>query len=139
MTCSCKQTCQNGCCRAVLVGSVSPHSAYGGCGPRFSGDLDDTSEASGVGNEPGTGAADPLAEKLAAFDLYAPAAVRYLIDWLRDNPEQVIAVARGRLITGHYVYGDTRMFEYDQGRLLKEVLEELADGVVYQHLHLSRS
>lgn len=64
--------------------------------------------------------------------------MRYLVDWLRENPEQVLDLARARLTTGHYVYGDARMYEYDQGRLLKETLEELADAVVYTHVYLSR-
>lgn len=79
-----------------------------------------------------------LAAKLATFDEWAPAAVKFLVDWLRDSPEEVIAVARARLVQGHYLYGDNLMFEYDQGRLLSEVLEELADGVNYTHLYLSR-
>ena len=79
-----------------------------------------------------------LKEKQDQLSDWEQTAVRYLIDWLRDDPEQVLALARARIVTGHYVYGDSRMYEYAQGRLLKEVLEELADAVVYTHLYLSR-
>jgi hypothetical protein len=64
--------------------------------------------------------------------------MRWLIDWLRDNPEEILAVARARLVTGHYVHGDSVMYEYDQGRLQKEILEELADAVNYGHLFMAR-
>lgn len=79
-----------------------------------------------------------LKKKQSDLEDWAGASVRYLIDWLRDNPDEVMALARARLVTGHYVYGDKRMYEYDQGRLLKEVLEELADAVIYTHVYLSR-
>lgn len=79
-----------------------------------------------------------LEAKQNDFEDWAQSALRFLIDWLRDDGEQVLALARARLVTGHYVYGDTRMYEYDQGRLQKETLEELADAVVYTHVYLMR-
>jgi hypothetical protein len=79
-----------------------------------------------------------LGTKLDAFDDWASTASRYLIDWLRDDLDEILQVARARLITGHYVWQDKYMYEYEQGRLQKEVLEELADAIVYAHLFLSR-
>jgi hypothetical protein len=79
-----------------------------------------------------------LNEKIRTFDEWAPSAVEWLIAWLRENPEEILHVARARLVTGHYVHGDSEMYEYDQGRLEKEMLEELADAVNYGHLFMER-
>jgi hypothetical protein len=78
------------------------------------------------------------AAKLETHEEWAPAAIRYLIDWLRDDPEPLLAMARGRHAEGHYRYGDTVMYEYDQPTLLAEAAQELADAVNYIALMLQR-
>lgn len=80
---------------------------------------------------------DP-AEKLDRHDAHAVAAVRYLIEWLLRDPELLLAIARGRHAEGHYRYGDTLMFEYDQATLKAEAAQELADAICYVALLLER-
>lgn len=80
-----------------------------------------------------------ISEKLADHDRFAPAAVRFLIDWLRDDPEPLLAMARGRHAEGHYRYGDTLMFEYSQAELEAEAAQEIADAICYLSLKLSRA
>jgi hypothetical protein len=87
-------------------------------------------------NEPG---AATVQSKLAAHDEFAPAAVRYVIDWLREDPEPLLAMARGRHAEGHYRYGDSLMFEYSQDELVAEAAQELADAICYLSLLLRRS
>ena len=77
--------------------------------------------------------------KLSELDPFRLAAVRYLIDWLRDEPDAIAAMARGRHAEGHYRYGDSVMYEYDQRTLDAEAAQELADAVNYIALKLSRS
>lgn len=79
-----------------------------------------------------------MTEKLREHEEWAPAAVRYLIDWLRDEPEMLTAIARGRHASGHYLYGDTLMYEHSQPRLVAEAGEELADAINYIALYLRR-
>jgi hypothetical protein len=79
------------------------------------------------------------AAKLLAHDEYAKSAVRYLIDWLRDDPEPLLAMARGRHAEGHYRYGDTLMFEHSQETLVAEAAQELADAICYLALMLKRA
>jgi hypothetical protein len=76
--------------------------------------------------------------KLEAHDEYAKAAVRYLIDWMREEPETLLAMARGRHAEGHYRFGDSVMYEYDQATLLAEAAQELADAINYIALRLRR-
>ena len=80
-----------------------------------------------------------LDAKLDVFDANAKTAVRFLIDWLRDNPDDLIALARGRHVEGHYRYGERGLFEYDDAHLLAESAQELADAIVYisRRLHLA--
>lgn len=79
-----------------------------------------------------------LDAKLRIHEEWAPTAVRYLIDWLRDHPDDLIALARGRHVWGHYRYGDRNYAEYDQDRLVAEAAEELADAINYIALKLRR-
>lgn len=51
----------------------------------------------------------PLETKLATFDAHSARAVRELIDWLVDRGDEVIAVARGRHVHGHYLYADAQL------------------------------
>lgn len=72
-----------------------------------------------------------LDAKLADFDDHADDAVDDLIDWLEEHRDDLIAVARGRHVTGHYLYEDRNFAEYDIPRLRKETADELADAIVY--------
>lgn len=80
-----------------------------------------------------------IQSKLDAHDLYARSAVRYLIDWLRDDPEPLLAMARGRHAEGHYRHRDALMFEYSQDELTAEAAQELADAVCYIALKIQRA
>lgn len=73
----------------------------------------------------------PLDAKLERFDLYASDAVDDLIRWLSEHRSDLVAVARGRHVIGHYLYGDRNFAEWDRDRLLAETAEELADAIVY--------
>ena len=77
-------------------------------------------------------------DKLREHEEWAPSAVRYLIDWLREEPEMLTAIARGRHASGSYLYGDTLMYEYSQPRLVAEAAEELGDAINYLALYLRR-
>lgn len=76
--------------------------------------------------------------KLKRHDKLAKASVDYLIAWLQDYPEELIAIAKGRHVTGHLLYGDRNYAEWDDDRLAKETAEELADGINYTIEVLSR-
>lgn len=79
-----------------------------------------------------------LPAKLEAFDRHAPDAVRFIITWLTENHGDLVAVARGRHVTGHYRYADAGLFEFDTDALLAEAAEEVADAIVYlaRRIHL---
>lgn len=79
-----------------------------------------------------------LNAKLEMFDRYAEAAVDDLIGWLMQHRGDLIAVARGRHVLGHYLYENRNFAEYDIARLRTETAEELADAIVYtsRKLHL---
>lgn len=72
-----------------------------------------------------------LERKLAAFDRNAKAAVRWLCLFLEEYEEPLIHLARGRQVSGHFLYGDELMYEFDRRRLAAEIAEELADAIVY--------
>jgi len=80
-----------------------------------------------------------LDAKLDVFDSHAEDAVSFLIQWLTDHGDDLIAVARGRHVEGHYRYGDVGLFEHDTGGLLAEAAQELADAIVYtaRRIHLT--
>lgn len=94
----------------------------------------------GPGNLAAGSAADAarLDAKLDVFDRYAEQAVAELVAWLTEHGGDLIAVARGRHVAGHYLYGDGNFLEYDDGRLLAETAEEIADAIVYQSRQIKR-
>lgn len=79
-----------------------------------------------------------LDAKLELFDRHAEQAVAEILEWLTKRPEELIAIARGRHITGHLLYDDENFAEYSEQRLRKERAEELADAIVYgsREIHL---
>lgn len=72
-----------------------------------------------------------LDAKLEIFDRHANEAVDEIIGWLIQNRDDLIAVARGRHVIGHHLFGDSNFLEWDDGRLRAEQAEELADAIVY--------
>jgi hypothetical protein len=85
-------------------------------------------------------AGDPegLAAKLDVFDEFADQAVRDLVVWLLASRRELVALARGRHIDGHYRYGDRNLTEWDDDVLRAETAQELADAIVYQSRALAR-
>jgi hypothetical protein len=79
-----------------------------------------------------------LDAKLASFDAHAFAAVDFLIGWLAQHPQDLIALARGRRVWGHYRYENKNFLEYDVPTLLAEASEELADAINYIALRIER-
>ena len=72
-----------------------------------------------------------LDAKLEVFDQHADQAIDELLAWLDWRRGDLVAVARGRHVTGHYLYEDANFAEWDSRRLRKEASEELADAIVY--------
>lgn len=77
--------------------------------------------------------------KLEQHDEFAQAAINHLIEWLQNEPEPLLAMARGRHAEGHYRYGDKLMFEYTQAELDAEAAQEIADAICYLSLKLRRA
>lgn len=73
----------------------------------------------------------PVKDKLAAFDASSEAAVTWVQEFLEEYRDELIHLARGRQVFGHFLYGDKLMYEYDRARLVAEISEELADAIVY--------
>ena len=80
-----------------------------------------------------------LDAKLADFDEYADDAVAFLIRWLGEHGDDLIALARGRRVWGHYMYENKNFIEYNEPRLLAEASEELADAINYIALRIERT
>jgi hypothetical protein len=72
-----------------------------------------------------------LIAKLSDFDAYADAGLAWVVGFAESHADELLTLARARHITGHWVHGEGKLFEYDRGRLAKEVAEELADAIVY--------
>ena len=79
-----------------------------------------------------------LQKKLDAFDKHSREAFDELLEWLHRDREALIHAARGRLVAGHYRYGDRLMYEYGQEQLQAEACEEIADAINYLHLRVQR-
>ena len=72
-----------------------------------------------------------LDAKLEVFDLHAGAAVGEIIAWLADHEAELVALARGRHVEGHYRYEDKGLFEHSHQELRAEAAQEIADAIVY--------
>lgn len=84
-------------------------------------------------------ASNGLDAKLAIFDAHSDGAITALIDWLIDHADDLIALARGRHVEGHYRYGDSNFLEWSDGELRAQTAQELADAIVYESRALYRS
>jgi hypothetical protein len=73
----------------------------------------------------------PMA-KAAVIDKHEVMAYHRLIDLFHLHWNEILTVARGRHILGHYEYGDSNLFEWSDGKVRAAIIEELADAVVYQ-------
>lgn len=76
--------------------------------------------------------------KLEALREHHRAAVMYLVDWLREEPEPLLAMADGRHAEGEYRYGMVGMYRLSADELEAEAAQELADAINYIALKLSR-
>lgn len=72
-----------------------------------------------------------LDTKLAVFDEYAKEAVDYIIDWFTNHRSDLIALARGRHVEGHYRYGNKNFLEWSTEEILAQAAQEGADKIVY--------
>lgn len=72
-----------------------------------------------------------LDTKLATFDEHARDAAGFVVKWLAEHSDDFIAVARGRHVTGHLLFGNANFAEWDENRLRKEICEEISDAIVY--------
>ena len=79
-----------------------------------------------------------LDAKLSVFDEHAEQAVDELLGWLSDHRADLIALARGRHVEGHYRYGDSNFLEWSDGELVAQTAQELADAVVYRSRSIYR-
>lgn len=79
-----------------------------------------------------------MREKLAEFDSHVDDAFDDLLNFIVDHEQAIKALARGRLVTGHFIYGEGLMFEFDPNRLDKERIEEIADAVNYSYARLTK-
>ena len=72
-----------------------------------------------------------LPDKLANLDRHDEKTRAFLHAFIDDWWDEIGHVAKGRLVTGHFVWGDRNFKEWDEARLLKEAVEELADARNY--------
>jgi len=72
-----------------------------------------------------------LERKLYEFDSVAHQAVDQLIEWIARDRDELIVMAAGRLVEGHYRYRDRLMYEYDADTLKAEAAQEVADAINY--------
>lgn len=77
-------------------------------------------------------------DKLATHDLWARRALALIADWVVNEPELLIAIAKGRHAEGSLRFGDRLMYEHSQDTLVAEAGQELADAVNYIALWLQR-
>jgi len=72
----------------------------------------------------------PLEEQLELFDERRDDAWFELVDMVGWDWKEIVALARERLIAGYHTYGD-QMFRWGAAERRRNVLEELADALVY--------
>ena len=72
-----------------------------------------------------------LPDKLAAVETHSDKTRAFLHSFVDEYWDEIGQVAKGRLVTGHFVWGDRNFKEWGPERLLKEMVEELADARNY--------
>jgi len=78
-------------------------------------------------------------DKLATHDVWARRALATIEDWLVNEPDVFLAMAKGRHAEGSLRFGDRLMYEHDQDTLLAEAAQELADAINYIALWKQRA
>jgi hypothetical protein len=81
--------------------------------------------------------AEGIAAKLDTLEEHYPAAIFYLIDWLRAEPDVLRAIAKGRHAEGEYRFDGKGMYTMSGDRLRAEASQELADAINYVALMLA--
>lgn len=76
-----------------------------------------------------------LDDQVAIYDALAPKAVQHLRTMLDERVEEIVTLGRYRLIAGYKNFGNTT-WQYEELQLLAEILEELADGTVYETMRM---
>lgn len=71
-------------------------------------------------------------EKAAVIDEHQVKVRAALTEIIVRNWDEVLTVARGRHVLGHYEFQDANLFEWSDGKVKAAIIEELADAVVYQ-------
>ena len=72
-----------------------------------------------------------LTQKLLEVDAQQEKAITFLIAFLTEYRDELALQAKGRLVRGHFEYGDRNYKEWGPERLLAEISEELADAINY--------
>jgi hypothetical protein len=72
-----------------------------------------------------------LEYKLKRYDRFKWAAFDALEDYITLNIGLIVDKARTRHIDGHYIYGDSELENWPKERCENEMLEEIADALVY--------
>lgn len=72
-------------------------------------------------------------EKAAVITTHQDAVRAELLAILNDDERwgELLTVARGRHVLGSYEHGNANLFEWSDGRVRAERIEELADWIVY--------
>lgn len=69
--------------------------------------------------------------KLGNVDRHGDKTRAFLHAFIDNYWDDLILMAKGRLVRGHFEYGDRNYKEWGVERLLAELAEELADAVNY--------
>jgi hypothetical protein len=72
-----------------------------------------------------------VSSKLVEWDANSDAAFEELLTWIQGNRDELLAIAKGRHVWGHYRYADRNYYEYDADRLVSETAEEIGDAINY--------
>jgi hypothetical protein len=83
------------------------------------------------GSDPGSVPLRSTSSKLAEWDDNADFAFDELLTWIQKNRDELLTVARGRHVWGHFRYQDRNYYEYDEDRLTSETAEEIGDAINY--------
>lgn len=72
-----------------------------------------------------------LTGKLASIDRRDAQTKVFLAAFIDEYWDELLLMAKGRLVRGHFEYGDRNYKEWGPERLLAELAEELADAINY--------
>ena len=69
--------------------------------------------------------------KLASVDRREEQAKTFLLTFIEQYWDELVLMAKGRLVRGHFEYEDRNYKEWGPERLLAELAEEIADAINY--------